>query len=159
MTGHFPNTRLRRTRATGWSRALHRETVLTPADLIWPLFVTEGPSADKLKTIRSSDYLSFCYEQLLTHKGALCIFGHDLGPQDKHLVDAIRQARPTTLAISVSGRSDGFIRQQKRRYSELFDGSGAAEGVGRDGYIHETLLISQNEECQISKSNFVTGTH
>ena len=25
-----------------WSRALYRETVLTPADLIWPLFVTEG---------------------------------------------------------------------------------------------------------------------
>ena len=91
-----------------------------------PLFVTEGPSADKLKTIRSSDYLSFCYEQLLGHEGALCIFGHDLGAQDKHLVDAIRQARVTTLAIAVSGRSDGFIRQQKRRYSQLFDGSGVA---------------------------------
>ena len=89
-----------------------------------PLFVSEGKVQEKLKTIRSSDYLSFCYEQLLTHAGALCIFGHDLGPQDKHLVDAIRQASPTTLAISVSGRSDGFIRQQKRRYSELFDGSG-----------------------------------
>ncbi len=42
MTRAFPATRLRRTRAAGWSRALHRETVLTPADLIWPLFVTEG---------------------------------------------------------------------------------------------------------------------
>lgn len=42
MTGQFPATRLRRTRSTVWSRALHRETVLTPADLIWPLFVTEG---------------------------------------------------------------------------------------------------------------------
>jgi len=42
MTGTYPATRLRRTRASGWSRALHRETVLTPADLIWPLFVTEG---------------------------------------------------------------------------------------------------------------------
>jgi porphobilinogen synthase len=38
----YPNTRLRRTRATEWSRAMHRETVLTPADLIWPLFVTDG---------------------------------------------------------------------------------------------------------------------
>jgi hypothetical protein len=38
----YPALRLRRTRATAWSRALHRETVLTPADLIWPLFVTEG---------------------------------------------------------------------------------------------------------------------
>jgi porphobilinogen synthase len=38
----YPATRLRRTRASSWSRALHRETLLTPADLIWPLFVTEG---------------------------------------------------------------------------------------------------------------------
>jgi len=42
MTRNYPATRLRRTRATAWSRALHRETLLTPADLIWPLFVTEG---------------------------------------------------------------------------------------------------------------------
>jgi len=38
----FPMTRLRRTRATAWSRAMHREVLVTPADLIWPLFVTEG---------------------------------------------------------------------------------------------------------------------
>jgi porphobilinogen synthase len=34
--------RLRRSRAHGWSRAMVQETVLTPADLIWPLFVIEG---------------------------------------------------------------------------------------------------------------------
>ncbi|MBC2664524.1 porphobilinogen synthase [Novosphingobium flavum] len=42
MTAAYPALRLRRTRATAWSRALHREIVLSPADLIWPLFVTEG---------------------------------------------------------------------------------------------------------------------
>ena len=42
MTAAYPHARPRRSRATAWSRALHRETVLTPADLIWPLFVTEG---------------------------------------------------------------------------------------------------------------------
>ena len=47
MTGSFPNVRLRRTRATAWSRALHRETVLTPADLIWPLFVTDGSGVEE----------------------------------------------------------------------------------------------------------------
>ena len=46
MTASYPNTRLRRTRATSWSRALHRETVITPADLIWPLFVTEGDGVE-----------------------------------------------------------------------------------------------------------------
>ena len=47
MTAAYPNLRLRRTRAQGWSRALHRETVLTPADLIWPLFVTSGSGVEE----------------------------------------------------------------------------------------------------------------
>ncbi len=42
MSAAYPALRLRRTRASAWSRRLHAETLLTPADLIWPLFVTEG---------------------------------------------------------------------------------------------------------------------
>jgi porphobilinogen synthase len=38
----YPATRLRRSRASAWSRNLVRENTLTSADLIWPLFVTEG---------------------------------------------------------------------------------------------------------------------
>ncbi len=47
MTASYPHLRLRRARATGWSRALHRETVLTPANLIWPLFVAEGRGVEE----------------------------------------------------------------------------------------------------------------
>lgn len=47
MSARYPHARLRRTRTTAWSRALHRETVLTPADLIWPLFVTEGTGVEQ----------------------------------------------------------------------------------------------------------------
>lgn len=47
MTASYPNLRLRRSRSAGWSRALHRETILTPADLIWPLFVTEGEGVEE----------------------------------------------------------------------------------------------------------------
>ena len=47
MIGQFPATRLRRTRASAWSRALHREVQLTPADLIWPLFVTPGKQIEE----------------------------------------------------------------------------------------------------------------
>ena len=43
----FPALRLRRTRAHAWSRALVAETALTPSDLIWPLFVTEGKDAEE----------------------------------------------------------------------------------------------------------------
>ncbi|MBY8827619.1 porphobilinogen synthase [Hephaestia mangrovi] len=44
---HYPALRLRRTRAAAWSRRLHAETVLTPADLIWPLFVVEGEGLEQ----------------------------------------------------------------------------------------------------------------
>ena len=43
----YPHVRLRRTRALPWSRALHREVTITPADLIWPLFVTEGRDCEE----------------------------------------------------------------------------------------------------------------
>ncbi|MBV9884263.1 MAG: porphobilinogen synthase [Sphingomonadaceae bacterium] len=43
----FPALRLRRTRFSAWSRALVAETVLTPSDLIWPLFVTEGEGVEE----------------------------------------------------------------------------------------------------------------
>ncbi|WP_053147347.1 DUF4917 family protein [Pseudomonas sp. P97.38] len=87
-----------------------------------PLFVNEGPSQDKLKTIRSSDYLSFCYDQLLHHGDNLCLFGHALGEQDRHIVDALRLAAPKVVAISIYPRSQAFIQHQKRHYTNVFKG-------------------------------------
>lgn len=46
MTASYPALRLRRTRSAPWSRRLHAETILTPADLIWPLFITEGEGVE-----------------------------------------------------------------------------------------------------------------
>ncbi|MCE7795004.1 porphobilinogen synthase [Sphingobium sufflavum] len=43
----YPAIRLRRTRASTWSRAMHAEHRLSPADLIWPLFVTEGKQVEE----------------------------------------------------------------------------------------------------------------
>ena len=40
--GPFPNTRLRRLRATGFARSMVRESTLSPADFIYPVFVLEG---------------------------------------------------------------------------------------------------------------------
>jgi porphobilinogen synthase len=42
MTPNFPSIRMRRNRKSAWSRALVAEHVLTPSDLIWPLFIIEG---------------------------------------------------------------------------------------------------------------------
>jgi len=89
-----------------------------------PLFVCEGSSEEKLKVIRGSDYLSFCNTQLARHEGALCIFGHALGKQDRHIVDAVREAKPASIAISILPRSESFIQHQKRHYSALFEDLG-----------------------------------
>ncbi len=40
--GPFPQTRMRRLRANAFSRALVRESVLSPSDFIYPVFVIEG---------------------------------------------------------------------------------------------------------------------
>ena len=47
MPASYPALRLRRTRASAWSRRLHAETVLTPADLLWPLFIAQGQGVEE----------------------------------------------------------------------------------------------------------------
>ena len=42
--GRFPSLRLRRNRRSPWIRDLVQEHRLTPADLIWPVFIHEGPA-------------------------------------------------------------------------------------------------------------------
>lgn len=44
--GAYPSTRLRRTRREDWSRRLVCETALATDDLIWPVFVHEGPEPE-----------------------------------------------------------------------------------------------------------------
>ncbi|MFZ5790640.1 MAG: porphobilinogen synthase [Pseudomonadota bacterium] len=43
--GQYPQVRLRRNRRTDWLRALVAENRLAATDLIWPVFVLEGPKA------------------------------------------------------------------------------------------------------------------
>lgn len=43
----FPAIRMRRARVSAWSRALVAESVLTPSDLIWPVFITEGRDVEE----------------------------------------------------------------------------------------------------------------
>jgi porphobilinogen synthase len=55
----FPTTRLRRLRRTAWSRAMVRETGLTPSDLIWPLFLIDGNNLrTPIKTLPGVERLS-----------------------------------------------------------------------------------------------------
>jgi hypothetical protein len=56
-----------------------------------PLFVSEGTSEDKVKSIRRNDYLSFAYWKLAYHRGPMVVFGNSLSAQfDQHILDAMR---------------------------------------------------------------------
>ena len=47
VTTRLAIDRLRRLRASAWSRAMHAENRLSPADFIWPLFVTSGRGVEE----------------------------------------------------------------------------------------------------------------
>jgi hypothetical protein len=69
---------------------------------IVPLVITEGSSSDKMKAIRRNDYLSFAYESLSHFDGPFVVFGHSLGPEDQHLIDALKRGsddRPIALSL------------------------------------------------------------
>jgi hypothetical protein len=96
----------------------------TPGDV--PLFVAEGPSRDKLASIRDSAYLSGCLQQLRQHQGPLCLFGHNLNAQDQHIIDSLLNANVEQLAIAIFPLSDAWIISQKRHYATLFRESATA---------------------------------
>jgi porphobilinogen synthase len=58
----FPQTRLRRLRATHALRGLVRETTLTPADLVYPLFVAHGiDRREPIASMPGIDHLSIAH--------------------------------------------------------------------------------------------------
>lgn len=55
--GPFPATRMRRVRQYDWSRRLSTETRLSVDDLIWPLFVFDGPGRQQVDSLPGVDRL------------------------------------------------------------------------------------------------------
>lgn len=91
-----------------------------PGDV--PLFVSEGPSEDKLRSIRSNDYLSWCHAELARHQGGLCLLGQKLNAEDAHIIEALRLAQPPYLAIGIFPLSAAWVVSQKKHYATLFEG-------------------------------------
>ncbi len=85
-----------------------------------PLLISEASSADKLRSIYGSDYLSFAYSQFTNHKGALVIFGQGLSNNDQHLIDAINSWPDQELAVSITGGKPARIKARKGELASLF---------------------------------------
>jgi hypothetical protein len=72
-----------------------------------PLIVTEAAASDKLKKIKGSDYLSYCWKVLAERDCPIVVFGHSLSGQDAHLIDALNEhpGRPVAVALRKSTRA------------------------------------------------------
>lgn len=89
----------------------------------FPVFVSEGTSAEKYERIRHNDYLAKAYRSFESIQGALFIYGHSLAENDDHYLRCIRKGKINHLYVGVYG--DPNSEQNKfiiRRASQLSDG-------------------------------------
>jgi pterin-4a-carbinolamine dehydratase len=80
-----------------------------------PLFVSEGTAEQKMRVIRSSDYLWHCYETLRRQTGPLVIFGSSLGAQDAHIARAIDEGSIINPSVSDDAAIEDMIAEGPKR--------------------------------------------
>ncbi len=132
----FPNTRMRRLRQTPWVRSLVAENTLTPADLVWAVFVHDGEGRVPVGSLPGIDRLSV-KEAALTAKRAeslgipaIAIFPY-IGPEGKD-DEGTGSADP-----------DGLVPRALRAMKDAAPGVGLITDVALDAYTshgHDGLL-------------------
>jgi len=89
-----------------------------------PLYVAEGDSAAKLERIKSSPYLSHCYDKLSDSAGALFVYGHSAHTNDAHIYSAIFHSGIKHLYFCVHKPTPAKLRKfagELARYRERAD--------------------------------------
>ncbi len=113
----FPSTRMRRMRADDFSRRLMRETVVTPDDFIWPVFIIEGEDqSENVESMPGVERLTI--DRLLIKAGecvrlgvpAICLF--PVTAPEAKTDDACEAWNPQGLAQRA-------VRALKKAYPEL----------------------------------------
>ncbi|MCC8988848.1 MAG: porphobilinogen synthase [Candidatus Contendobacter sp.] len=147
VTGQFPGVRLRRMRRDDFSRRLMRETALTPADLIQPLFVIAGEN--RREPVASMPGVTrLTIDQLLREAEKLVTLGipavalFPVTPPEVKSLDAAEACNPDGLAQRA-------VRTLKSRFPEL----GVITDValdpftihGQDGLIDESGYVLNDE--------------
>jgi porphobilinogen synthase len=147
----FPTTRMRRMRANEFSRRLMRETSLTAADLIWPVFILEGDNAvDPVASMPGVDRMTI--DKLLP-AAERCL---ELGVPAITLfpvVSADCKSEDAREAWNPEGLSQRAISALKQRFPEL----GVITDValdpftthGQDGLIDETGYVMNDATVDV----------
>jgi len=84
-----------------------------------PLFVCDGTSEYKLKSIGGSSYLQRVYREVLPKMGqSLVVYGWAIGDQEAHILQKLKQAHPQRLAVSVHQQNEGYIQHVQNKLQE-----------------------------------------
>lgn len=73
---------------------------------LFPVFVSEGTSLEKIERIRHNDYLAKSYRSFSEIGGALFIYGHSLAENDEHFLKAIENGKVRQLYVGVYGNPE-----------------------------------------------------
>jgi porphobilinogen synthase len=126
--GPFPQTRMRRLRASGFSRALVREAGLTPADLIFPVFVLEG--SGQREAIASMPGIERLSIDLLVKQAREL---QQLGVPAIALFPVVDAGRKSLLAEEAFN-SDGLVQRAVRALKDALPELGVITDVALDPF-------------------------
>jgi porphobilinogen synthase len=147
----FPATRMRRMRAHEFSRRLMRETLLTPADLIWPVFVLEGD--DATETVPSMPGVERMTIDRLLPAAERCL---ELGIPALALfpvVSADCKSDDAREAWNPEGLAQRAVSALKRRFPELGVITDVAldpfTSHGQDGLVDESGYVVNDETVDV----------
>ena len=135
--GRFPDTRLRRIRRHGWLRRAVAETVLSSADLVWPLFVHEHEMALPVASMPGVERLPI--EGILRAAGEAL----RLGIPAIAIFPVVEAARKTDDAAEACNPENLACRAVRAVRKEYGDALGIVCDVALDPYTshgHDGLL-------------------
>jgi len=154
----FPRTRMRRMRRDDFSRRLMRENVLTPADLILPVFVLDG--ADRTEAVASMPGVERLSIDRLLPEAENCL---ELGIPALALfpvVDAAQKSLDAAEAYNPNGLVPRTVAALKQRFPELgvitdialdpYTSHGQDGLIDAQGYVlnDETIaVLTRQAEC------------
>jgi porphobilinogen synthase len=126
--GMFPLTRMRRLRANEFSRRLMRETTLSPADLVFPVFVLEG--SGQRETIPSMPGIERLSIDLLVSQARLI---QQLGIPAIALFPVVA-ARHKSLLAEEAFNEDGLVQRAVRALKDALPELGVITDVALDPF-------------------------
>lgn len=70
---------------------------------LYPLFVAEGESRQKLARIKHNEFLSRSYRSFAKIAGSLYVYGHSMAPNDEHIIRLIEKNKVSQLHVALYG--------------------------------------------------------